>query len=261
MSSITSNIQIERKEGIATVSLNRPDKLNALSEEMKDGLIAAFQDLNRDDAVRVVLLTGVGRGFCAGGDVSTMGGLSADAAKRRIRKAQQVVATLANVEKPVIAAVRGPVAGIGWSLALACDLIIASETANFHQSFAKIGLVPDGGAVFFLKQILGTYRAKELVYTARPTKAAEALALGLVNRMVPDTNLEAEAWALASQLAQGPAFALSVTKRMFRTLETPSLDNFLDAEAWAQSLTLLTEDHQEGGKAFREKRAPHFKGK
>ena len=256
-----SNITIENQDGIATVTLNRPDKLNALSEEMKESLIAGFAGLNRDDSVRIILLTGAGRGFCAGGDVSTMGGLTAHAAKKRIRQAQLVVSTLANVEKPVIAAVRGPVAGIGWSLALACDLIIASETANFHQSFAKIGLVPDGGAVFFLKQILGTYRAKELVYTARPTKAAEALALGLVNKVVPDAELEAHAAALAGQLAQGPAFALSVTKRMFRTLETPSLDNFLDAEAWAQSLSLLTEDHQEGGKAFGEKRPPRFKGK
>jgi 2-(1,2-epoxy-1,2-dihydrophenyl)acetyl-CoA isomerase len=256
-----SNITIESKDGIATVTLNRPDKLNALSEDMKEALITGFASLSRDESIRVILLTGTGRGFCAGGDVSTMGGLTPHAAKKRIRQAQLVVSTLANVEKPVIAAVRGPVAGIGWSLALACDLIIASETANFHQSFAKIGLVPDGGAVFFLKQILGTYRAKELVYTARPTKAAEALALGLVNKVVPDNELEAHATALAAQLAQGPAFALSITKRMFRTLETPSLDNFLDGEAWAQSLSLLTEDHQEGGKAFAEKRPPRFKGK
>lgn len=256
-----SNVDIRCEDGLATVTLNRPDKLNALSEDMKEDLTSGFAALNRDDSVRVILLTGAGRGFCAGGDVSTMGGLSADGAKRRIRKAQQVVISLASVEKPVIAAVRGPVAGIGWSLALACDLIVASETATFHQSFAKIGLVPDGGAVFFLRQILGPYRAKELVYTARPTKAAEALSLGLLNRVVPDGELEAESIKLARELARGPAFALSVTKRMFKTLEIPSLDNFLDTEAWAQSLTLLTEDHQEGGKAFREKRAPEFKGR
>ena len=256
-----SNVDIRREDGLATVTLNRPDKLNALSEEMKDDLTAGFAELNHDDSVRVILLTGAGRGFCAGGDVSTMGGLSADGAKRRIRKAQKVVTSLASVEKPVIAAVRGPVAGIGWSLALACDIIIASETATFHQSFAKIGLVPDGGAVFFLRQTLGPYRAKELVYTARPTKAAEALSMGLLNRVVADADLEAEATRFARELAKGPAFALSVTKRMFKTLEIPSLDNFLDTECWAQSLTLLTEDHQEGGKAFREKRAPEFKGR
>lgn len=255
-----SNIDIERKDGIATVRLNRPDKLNALTDDMKRDLTAAFADLSADDSVRVLLLTGAGRGFCAGGDVATMGGLSAHAAKKRIRQAQKVVSSLADVEKPVIAAVRGPVAGIGWSLALASDLIIASETTTFHQSFSKIGLVPDGGAVFFLRQLLGPYRAKELVYTARPVKAAEALSLGLVNRVVADGALEAESSALAEELARGPAFALNVTKRMFRSLETPSLDNFLDTESWAQSLSLLTEDHQEGGKAFREKRPPKFKG-
>ena len=255
------SLEIERKDGIATICLNRPDKLNDLTEEMKQGLIAAFAEMSSDDSVRVVLLTGAGRGFCAGGDVSTMGGLTAYAAKQRIRQAQQVVLGLANVEKPVIAAVRGPVAGIGWSLALASDIIIASETANFHQSFSRIGLVPDGGAVFFLKQVLGSYRAKELVYTARRTSAEEALAMGLVNRVVPDGELEVQAQALAKQLAEGPAFALSVTKRMFKSLETPSLDNFLDTEAWAQSLSLLTEDHQEGGNAFKEKRAPRFKGR
>ncbi len=256
-----SLVDLESVNGIATVRLNRPDKLNALSEEMKIDLIRIFQEVSADDAVRVVLLTGTGRGFCAGGDVSTMGGLTAHGAKKRIRQAQEVVLRLANIEKPVVAAVRGPVAGIGWSLALASDIIIASETANFHQSFSKIGLVPDGGAVFFLRQILGSYRAKELVYTARRTEAKEALAMGLVNKVVPDAELEAVAHELVTQLAAGPAFALSVTKRMFKSLEIPSLDNFLDTEAWAQSLSLLTEDHQEGGQAFKEKRAPKFKGR
>lgn len=256
-----SHIDLEHSNGIATIRLNRPDKLNALSEEMKIDLIRIFQEVSADEAVRVVLLTGAGRGFCAGGDVSTMGGLTAHGAKKRIRQAQEVVLRLANIEKPVVAAVRGPVAGIGWSMALASDIIIASETASFHQSFSKIGLVPDGGAVFFLRQVLGSYRAKELVYTARRTEAKEALAMGLVNKVVPDAELEAVAHALATELAAGPAFALSVTKRMFKSLEIPSLDNFLDTEAWAQSLSLLTEDHQEGGKAFMEKRAPNFKGR
>jgi 2-(1,2-epoxy-1,2-dihydrophenyl)acetyl-CoA isomerase len=189
-----------------------------------------------------------------------MANFTAAAAKARVRKAQQVVLNLANLEKPVVAAVRGPVAGIGWSLALACDLIVASDTAKFHQSFAKIGLVPDGGAVFFLAQVLGAYRAKELVYTARPVTAQEAHSLGLVNRVVPDGELDAVAQALAEELAQGPGFALGLTKRMFKTLQVPSLESYLDAESWAQGLSLLTDDHAEGGRAFREKRRPEFKG-
>lgn len=256
-----SLIQLEHSNGIATVRLNRPDKLNALSEEMKIDLIRIFSEASADETVRVVLLTAVGRGFCAGGDTSTMGGLSPHGAMKRLRQAQEVVRRLASIDKPVVAAVRGPVAGIGWSLALASDMIIASETANFHQAFSKIGVIPDGGSVFFLKQVLGSYRAKELVYTARRVEAKEALSMGLVNSVVPDAELEAAAIELAGRLAAGPGFALSVTKRMFRSVEMPSLDNFLDAEAWAQSLTILTEDHQEGLKAFREKRAPDFKNR
>lgn len=253
------SIEVLRKGAVATVRLNRPDKLNALTDEMKERLTSFFVDLAADVGVRVILLTGAGRGFCAGGDVSTMANFKPASAKARVRKAQQVVLNLANIEKPVIAAVRGPVAGIGWSLALACDLIVASETAVFHQSFAKIGLVPDGGAVFFLAQILGVYRAKELVYMARPTTARDAHALGLVNRVVPDESLETVAEGLAEELARGPAFALGATKRMFKILHTPSLDSFLESEAWAQGMSLLTEDHAEGSRAFREKRRPDFR--
>ena len=252
------DIEVLRNAGVATVRLSRPDKLNALTDEMKEQLTSLFPELAADSSVRVILLTGAGRGFCAGGDVSTMANFKPASAKARIRKAQQVVLNLANVEKPVIAAVRGPVAGIGWSLALACDLIVASETAKFHQSFAKIGLVPDGGAVFFLTQVLGPYRAKEMIYRARPVTAQEAHTLGLVNRVVADDALESTAEELARELASGPGFALGVTKRMFKTLQVPSLDNFLETEAWAQSLSLLTDDHEEGGRAFREKRKPDF---
>ena len=155
---------------------------------------------------------------------------------------------------------RGAVAGIGWSMALACDAVIASETARFTQVFRHVGLVPDGGAVYFLTQHLGLLRAKELVYSGRRIDAQEALSLGLVNRVVPDEELDKVAWEHARELANGPTFALGVAKKMFKMMYQPDLEALLDAEAWAQGLALLTDDHKEGVQAFFAKRPPQFKG-
>jgi 2-(1,2-epoxy-1,2-dihydrophenyl)acetyl-CoA isomerase len=145
-------------------------------------------------------------------------------------------------------------------MAMACDLVISSETAKFHQSFKRIGLVPDGGAVFFLMKTLGPVRAKELVYFAKPLEAAEAFTHGFVNRVVPDAELEAEANRLATELASGPTLAFGLTKQLFRTLDQPRLEAFLEVEAWVQGLAMLSADHQEGAAAFREKREPKFTG-
>ncbi|MSQ18410.1 MAG: enoyl-CoA hydratase [Betaproteobacteria bacterium] len=248
-------------DGVATVTLNRPERLNALSEEMKDTLGDILLALARDDAVRVVVLNANGRGFCASGDVTTMGRFTAATGMERLKRAHRVVAALANIEKPVIAAVRGPVAGIGWSLALACDAIVASDTAVFSQVFKNVGLIPDGGAVYFLCQHLGPIRAKDMVMTARKVPAAEALALGLVTCVVPDVELEAETERRARELSSGPTFAFGVAKKMFKQMYLPNLEAALDAEAWAQGLALLTDDHREGAAAFQEKRKPTFAGR
>jgi 2-(1,2-epoxy-1,2-dihydrophenyl)acetyl-CoA isomerase len=170
------------------------------------------------------------------------------------------VRNLANIEKPVVAAVRGAVAGIGWSMAMACDMVIASDTARFSQVFRNVGLVPDGGAIWFLTQHLGAMRAKELVYSGRRIDAQEALALGLVTRVVADDALDAAAWEVAHELAQGPTFALGTAKKMFKLMHQPDLETLLDAEAWAQGLALMSEDHKEGVRAFLEKRRPVFRG-
>ena len=250
----------EIADGVATVKLNRPERLNALSEEMKEELGDIFLALARDDAVRVVVLAANGRGFCASGDVTTMGQFTAKTGMERLKRAHRVVAALANIEKPVIAAVRGPVAGIGWSLALACDAIVASETAVFSQVFKNVGLIPDGGAIYFLSQHLGPIRAKDMVMTARKVPAAEALTLGLVTCVVPDTELETETERRARELAAGPTFAFGVAKKMFKLVVAPNLEAALDAEAWAQGLMLLTDDHREGAAAFLGKRHPSFGG-
>lgn len=248
-------------DGIATVTLNRPDRLNALSEEMKETLGDLFLAFARDDAVRVVVFKANGRGFCASGDVTTMGKFTAKTGMERLKRAHRVVAALANIEKPVIAAVRGPVAGIGWSLALACDAIVASETAVFSQVFKNVGLIPDGGAVYFLTQHLGPIRAKDMVMTARKVPAAEALSLGLLTCVVPDAELETETERRAREFAAGPTFAFGIAKKMFKQMYVPNLEAALDAEAWAQGLSLLTDDHREGATAFLEKRKPTFVGK
>ena len=191
------SIQVTKENGIATVLLNRPDKLNALSAEMYHELADQFEALGKDDAVRAVVLTGAGRAFCAGGDVGSMGNYDVVAGRKRSRGHHRAIVNLHHLEKPVIAAIRGPAAGVGASLTLACDLIIASETAYLLMAFKNVGIPPDGGAVYFLTQYLGIARAKELVYTARRLSAREAHELGIVMKVVPDGELEAEAHALA----------------------------------------------------------------
>lgn len=251
----------EVHDAVAVITLNRPEKMNALTPEMREALGTHFDTAARDPAVRSVLLTAAGAAFCASGDVSRMGDFSAASGRDLLKLAHRMVRNLANIEKPVVAGVRGAVAGIGWSMALACDAVIASDTAKFSQVFRHVGVVPDGGAVYFLTQHLGLFKAKELVYSGRRVDAQEAHALGLVNRVVADGELDAAAFAYARELAAGPTFALGVAKKMFKLMYQPDLETLLDAEGWAQGLALLTEDHKEGVRAFFEKRKPVFSGR
>ena len=253
-------IRQEHRDGVAIVTLDRPERLNALTVEMREALGTAFEQAARDPNVRAVLLQASGKAFCASGDVTKMGDFTAASGRDLLKLAHRMVRNLANIEKPVVAAVRGAVAGIGWSMAMACDMVIASDTARFSQVFRNVGLVPDGGAIWFLTQHLGAMRAKELVYSGRRIDAQEALALGLVTRVVADDALDAAAWELAHELAQGPTFALGTAKKMFKLMHQPDLETLLDAEAWAQGLALMSEDHKEGVRAFLEKRRPVFRG-
>jgi 2-(1,2-epoxy-1,2-dihydrophenyl)acetyl-CoA isomerase len=258
---MTEHIGFARDGAVARITLNRPERLNALTDAMRDRISELFAELAADDSVRVVVLDAAGRGFCASGDVSNMGQFTAVSGRHRLKSAHRMILAIANLEKPVIASVRGPVAGIGWSMALACDMIVASETAVFSQVFRNVGLVPDGGAIYFLNQVLGVLKAKELVYTARKVLAVEAMQLGLVTRLVADDRLEEETRTLANEIVTGPGFAFGIAKKMFKSMNTPSLEACLDAEAWAQGLALLTEDHGEGARAFMEKRKPAFKAR
>jgi 2-(1,2-epoxy-1,2-dihydrophenyl)acetyl-CoA isomerase len=258
------SVDVSLTGAVATIVLNRPEKLNALTLEMRRDLADAFLRLRYDEAVRAIVITGAGRAFCSGADVDRMAGQHRDLRADRERMqsgAHTFIAAIHAIEKPVIAAVRGPAVGIGWSIALACDLVVASETARFSQIFRRIGLAPDGGAIWFLSRLLGVAKAKELVFTARFVEAEEALALGLVNRVVEDDRLMAEADALAAELAEAPTFALGLAKKLFHAALGPSLEQYLEVESLVQPQLHHTADNAEGVAAFREKRPPKFIGR
>jgi 2-(1,2-epoxy-1,2-dihydrophenyl)acetyl-CoA isomerase len=255
------NVKSRTENGVATVTLDRPDKMNALSEAMYADMSRIFADLASDDAVRAVVVTGAGRAFCSGSDVSGMEKTDPVSNRTRMKLRHRMIQNLVNIEKPVIAAVNGACVGIGFSIALACDLIVAAESARFSQVFKKIGLVPDGGSIFFLVQHLGLARAKELVYTARMLPAQEAHEWGIVSKVVPDGELSAAAHAFAQELADSATYALGLAKKMFQSMYTPTLEALLETELLTQALARLSDDHKEGVTAFREKRGARFRGR
>jgi 2-(1,2-epoxy-1,2-dihydrophenyl)acetyl-CoA isomerase len=258
---MTTQVELKHDGNVAIVTLNRPDKLNAMTDEMYNHLTELFTAFQTDDRVRAVIITGAGRAFCSGSDVTTMVNTNLVAGRARMQTRHQMINAIVNLEKPVIAAVRGAAVGIGFSIAMACDLIIASDNAKFSQIFKKIGLIPDGGSIFFLVQRIGVARAKELVYTARMLLAEEAREWGIINRVVPDAELETSALALAQEMAGSATFALALAKKMFQSMYTPNLEAHLEQENLCQAVAKLTDDHLEGVTAFKEKRAPVFKGR
>jgi 2-(1,2-epoxy-1,2-dihydrophenyl)acetyl-CoA isomerase len=253
------------ENGIATLTFNRPERLNALSTPIMQGLLDGLPRLAGDPAVKVVILTGAGRAFCAGGDVKSMaeGGeqRSAAEAAAHLRSRMEVSRILHELPKPTIAMINGPAAGAGLALALACDLRIAGTSARLVTAFVKVGFSGDFGGSYFLTRLVGTAKARELYFTGRPVAADEALTLGLVNRVVPDEELARVTIELARSLADGPSIALSLMKRNLNCAESGDLAELLDMEAAHQVQTGRTEDHREAAKAFVEKRAPIFAGR
>jgi 2-(1,2-epoxy-1,2-dihydrophenyl)acetyl-CoA isomerase len=252
-------------DGVTTLTLNRPDRLNALSTPIMEGLLEALPRLAGDPAVGAIVLTGAGRAFCAGGDVKRMAEepieRSTDEDVARLRGRMEVSRLLHEIPKPTIAMVNGPAAGAGLSLALACDLRIAGQSARFVTAFAKVGFSGDFGGSYFLSKLVGTGKARELYYTAEPLDAAQALALGVVNRVVADADLANATIELARKLARGPRIALGLMKQNFNAAENGTLAELLDLEARRQIETGRTADHKEAARAFVEKRAPVFTGR
>lgn len=255
---------VETVDGVCTLTLNRPEKLNSFNEELGVSLQRALDDCAADDAIRAVLLTGAGRAFCAGQDLgdrdpSTMTG-PPDLGDTLERIYNPIVRRIRALEKPVFCAVNGVAAGAGANLALACDIVIAGKSARFIQAFAKIGLVPDSGGSWVLPRLLGEARAKGLALTAEPLGAEKAAAWGLIWKCVDDEALSAEVTALAKQFAAGPTVGYGLTKRAIQAAATQSLDAHLDLERDLQREAGRTPDYAEGVSAFLAKRPPQFRG-
>ena len=253
----------EQEGGVAVLTLNRPDRLNALSEDMLRALCDALTRLNSDKQIGAIILTGAGRGFCAGGDVKRMASTEQTMEERQegLRWRHDSVRLLRTIGKVVIAAVNGPVAGAGLGIALACDLRIAARSARFRTAFAAVGFSGDFGGSWSLTRLVGTAKAREMYYLNTPVDADEALRLGLVGRVVDDEQLMTEAHAMARQIAAGPRVAFAYMKRNLHAAETEPLQTVLDMEALGQARTGTTEDHREAAQAFVEKRVPLFRGR
>jgi len=253
---------VERTGPIATITLNRPGARNALDMTMRQEMLAALDEVEADASSRVLVLTGAGEHFCAGGDVKSMRERRQTAAegRHRVQLLNTMVLRLVDFPRPTIAMVDGYAVGAGTNLALCCDLVVASERAKFGELFNKIGLAPDGGGTWLLPRLVGLARAKELIFTGDVFDAAEAARLGLVNRVVPAAELRAVTRALAEKIAAGPPAVQRMAKHMVNRAATTDLAAALDLEAYSQGLAIAGDDHQEGLAAFFDKRTPKFSG-
>jgi 2-(1,2-epoxy-1,2-dihydrophenyl)acetyl-CoA isomerase len=259
------DILVEKSGGVVTLTLNRPDRLNSLTTQMYRELSNIMRQVNQDDETKVVVITGAGKGFCAGSDVSDR--LASRVEKRieenRFETIQQVGAValdIGDLDKPVIAAINGVAVGAGLSLALLCDIRIASDQARFGAVWVNVGLIPDLGATYYLPRLIGLEKAMGLMLSGEIIKADEALRIGLVSKVVPNDQFMAAVMELANKIAVGPSIAIELIKRGLRRSLNNDLKSQLDYESYAQNVCRKTEDHKEGVRAFAEKRKPRFRG-
>jgi 2-(1,2-epoxy-1,2-dihydrophenyl)acetyl-CoA isomerase len=258
------HILVNEADGIMTITLNRPDKLNAFIGHMRRDLAEALEHAGADRGVRVVIITGAGRAFCAGGDVRFMAELmerrDSEEFVRILGAGRRVITSIRHLTKPVIAAVNGPASGAGANLAFACDLRIAATTASFTQSFLKVGLHPDWGGTFFLPRLVTPNKACELFFLGEAIDAAEALRLNIVNQVVEPEELEAASLQLAERLRSAPPLALAAAKQAVYESEAADLEEMLRYETEAQLRCFESDDGHEGVRAFLERREPRFTG-
>ena len=264
----TPDLLAHLDDGVLTLTMNRPQARNAMTLAMNQALGAQLAAAEQDRDVKCIVLTGAGKGFCAGGDVKGMAAAGRDgppptleARAQGLRDRMEASRLLHEIPKPTIAMINGPAAGAGLSMALACDLRTMAAGARISTAFANVGFSGDFGGSYFLSKLVGTGRARELYYLADKVDAASCLAMGIVNRVCPEDTLRDETYALARRLANGPRVALRYMKRNFNAAENGSLADCFALEAWHHSRTGDTEDHKEASRAFVEKRAPVFKGR
>jgi 2-(1,2-epoxy-1,2-dihydrophenyl)acetyl-CoA isomerase len=255
-------LMFDNEGGIATIRLNRPEVYNALNDEITFELQSALKDVAKDDTIRVVVLTGEGRAFCSGQDLKA----SASAGKRSFldslhKRYNPIIRAMRTLPKPIICRLNGVAAGAGCSLALACDMIIASEDATLIEVFVNIGLVPDSGSSFFLPRLVGMAKAFELCAMGSKVTAEQAASLGLVNKVVPAHQLDNTVSHYTEYFATAPTKAIGLIKKMLNKSTHATLDEMLDYEAYCQEIAGSSEDYKEGTAAFREKRKPRFEGK
>lgn len=259
------HILLDKEDKIATITLNRPEKYNAFAGHMREDILEAVEEVCEDPDVRVIVVTGAGKAFCSGGDVNEFVSGSSKALSRAASSERpamsRIVLAINAAEKPFIAAVNGVAAGGGCNLALACDIRIAGERARFGEVFTRRGAHPDWGGIYFLPRLVGYSRAAELIFSGDVINAAEALQIGLVNRVVPQEELMEVTYQLARRIAQNAPIPIAFAKRGLQNFYKMDLAQALDYEAYVLDVTKNTEDFKEGFKAFLEKREPEFKGR
>lgn len=257
-----SAVLLNKENGVGYITLNRPDKYNSYNRDMALALQGYLDDCEKDDEVRCLYITGAGKGFCSGQDLSEAINPSPETFERMVREHYNAtILRIRNIEKPVIAAVNGVAAGAGANIALACDIVLANESATFIQAFSKIGLIPDSGGTFFLPRLVGMQRAAALMMTAEKVTAADAAAMGMIYKCFADDIFESESKKMAMMLAQMPTKGIGLTKRLLNRSFSNDLQQQLDMEKETQVQAGSTADFKEGVMAFLEKRKPAFKGK
>ncbi len=256
----TSSLSVEISNSVAWITLNRPEVLNALNADIVNGITENLKNFDADSAVKGVVIKGAGRTFSAGGDIQAMTTVTPDMVEDYVGHLNRVVLAMKRLAKPIVAQVHGFCVGAAFNLALACDLIVAADTAKFMMSFVQVGLISDGGGMYFLPRLVGVHKAKELLFLGDSISAVQAQDLGIVNRVVPEADLKGEVEHLMDRLVHGPGLAMGQMKLLADRALVSSLEDMLVAEQTTQPEMVASEDHKEGVRAFLEKRPPLFRG-